>query len=60
MAPGLGNDDVDPPSDTEVPAIVMAELARPTFVSVPVNPSLILPADGFENVSVSPFVAAEF
>jgi hypothetical protein len=31
MAPGDGNEDVDPPRDTEVPAMVMALLTRPEF-----------------------------
>jgi hypothetical protein len=60
MAPGDGSEDVAPPSDTEVPPIVMAEFASPAFVSDPVNPSWIFPALGFENVSVKPSVAAEF
>ena len=33
IAPGDGNDEVEPPSDTEVPAIVMAELVKPPFGS---------------------------
>src|SRR5271155_3865348 len=39
IAPGEGSELVDPPSETEVPPIVMAELAKPALVNVPVNPS---------------------
>lgn len=31
IAPGLGREEVDPPSETGVPPIVMAELARSAF-----------------------------
>ena len=31
IAPGLGSEEVDPPRDTDVPAIVIAELARLAF-----------------------------
>lgn len=35
IAPGDGKDDVDPPNDTEVPAIVIAEFVRSEFGTVP-------------------------
>lgn len=31
IVPGEGNEDVDPPSDTEVPPMVIALLTRPEF-----------------------------
>jgi len=60
IGPGAGKDVVDPPRETDVPAIVIAEFAKPAFVSVPVSPSCTFPLLGFVNVSVSPFVAALF
>lgn len=60
IGPGEGNADVDPPRGTELPAIVIAELARPAFVRVPDSPSWTLPADGLAKVIVSPLVAALF
>ena len=37
IAPGDGSDDVEPPSDTDVPAMVIAELAREAFGINPVQ-----------------------
>ena len=50
----------DDPRVQVCPFTVVAELASPAFVKVPVNPSCTFPADGLAKVSVRPLVAALF
>ena len=59
IAPGDGKDEVEPPNDTAVPAILIEELVRPALPSVPLNPSVTLPAEPFVNVEVKPLNAVE-
>lgn len=56
----LPNDTAPPPPNGALAPIVTPELVSPALPSVPLKPSCTLPADGLENVTVSPLSTDEF